>query len=78
MEGDGVDIKDLTPEQIERAKACETPEDILALAESMGVELAPDQLDAIAGDGGGGWDPSECYTKDNPCNGYDPYSPPVV
>lgn len=34
----------LTPEQIEKAKACKTVEDILALAEEEGYELSDEQL----------------------------------
>ena len=38
-----------------RAKiaACETPEDILALAKNEGIELSDDQMEAVSG---GSWD----------------------
>ena len=39
----------LTPEQQEKAQACKTPEDILALAKEEGVELSDEDLTAIAG-----------------------------
>ena len=40
---------DLTPEQMEKARACKTPEDILALAKEEGYELSEDELDAVSG-----------------------------
>ena len=42
-------FEDLTPEQMEKAKACKTPEDILALAKEEGYELTDEELAAIAG-----------------------------
>ena len=44
-----MDFKDLTPEQAAKAKACKTSEELIALAESEGVELTDEQLDGIAG-----------------------------
>ena len=44
-----MDINDLTPEQIEKAKECTTPEELAAFAEAEGIELTDEQLDAIAG-----------------------------
>ena len=51
-------FEDLTPEQMEKAKACKTPEDILALAKEEGYELSDEELTAIAGG-------SEWYQCDN-------------
>ena len=42
-------FEDLTPEQMEKAKACKTPEDILALAKEEGYELSDEEMAAIAG-----------------------------
>lgn len=42
---------ELTKDQQERAKACKTPEELLALAKSEGVELTDEQLESVAG----GW-----------------------
>ncbi|MBR2835444.1 MAG: hypothetical protein IKE43_07035 [Coriobacteriales bacterium] len=42
----------LTPEQMEKAKACKNSDELIALAESEGIELTDNQLDAIAG---GSW-----------------------
>ena len=44
-----MDFKDLTPDQMEKAKACKTPEDILALAKEEGISLSNEQLEAISG-----------------------------
>lgn len=41
--------ENLTPEQQEKARACKTPEDMLALAKSEGYELTDEQLDEISG-----------------------------
>lgn len=51
-------FEDLTPEQQEKAKACKTPEDILALAKEEGYELSEEELQAISG--GGMWDIKRC------------------
>ena len=44
-----MNFEDLTPEQREKAKSCETPEDIIALAREAGYELSDDELKAVAG-----------------------------
>jgi len=49
-------LADLTPEQMERAKACKTPEEILELAKEEGYELSDEELEAVSG---GDWD---CWT----------------
>ena len=43
---------ELTPEQMEKARACKSADDLIELAKSEGIELNDDQLDAI---GGGSW-----------------------
>ena len=48
-----MDFKNLTPEQLEKAKACTTPEELLALAKEEGYELSEEQLEGVAG--GAGW-----------------------
>ena len=40
---------DLTPEQMEKAKACKTPEEVLALAKEEGYELSDEELSAVSG-----------------------------
>ena len=42
-------LEDLSPEVQEKAEACETAEELAELAESEGIELSEDDLDAIAG-----------------------------
>lgn len=46
-----MNYEDLTPEQQERAKACKSPEELIALAQSEGVTLTDEELDGISG----GW-----------------------
>ena len=48
-----MEFKDLTPELREKALACKTPEDVLALAKEEGYELSDEELDVVAG----GWNP---------------------
>lgn len=47
-----MEFKDLTPEQQEKVRACETPEDLMALAKEEGYELADEDLEGISG----GWE----------------------
>lgn len=42
-------FSDLTPEQQEKARACKTPEDMLALAKAEGYELSDEDLEAVSG-----------------------------
>ena len=42
-------FEDLTPEQIEKAKACKTAEELAAIAKEEGAELADEALEGIAG-----------------------------
>ena len=44
-----MNIEDLTPEQMEKAKACKTPGEILALAKEEGYELSDEQLEGLSG-----------------------------
>lgn len=46
-----MNLEDLTDEQKAKAKACNTPEEMLALATEEGYELSIDELDGVAG----GW-----------------------
>ena len=49
-------LEDLTPEQMAKARACKTPDDILALAQEEGYELSDAELESVSG---GDWD---CWT----------------
>ncbi len=54
-------LKGLTEEQIKKVEACKSSEEILALAQSEGVQLSDEQLEAVSG--------GECQTplpNDNP------------
>ena len=42
-------LQRVTPELKAKALACETPEEMLALAKEEGYELSDEQLDSIAG-----------------------------
>ncbi len=42
-------LKGLTEEQIEKARACKSGEEILMLAKQEGIELTDEQLEAISG-----------------------------
>ena len=44
-------FEDLTPELQEKANACKTPEEILALAKEEGYELSDEELEGVSG----GW-----------------------
>ena len=53
----------LTEEQRARARSCETPNDMLALAKEEGFELSDDEPEGIAG--GGFWGSlTDCTSKD--------------
>ena len=60
-----MEFNDLTEEQKAKALACQTPEEIFALAQEEGYELSDEQLDGVAG----GWGEADCgsYTVE-PCN----------
>ncbi|MBR2834645.1 MAG: Nif11-like leader peptide family natural product precursor [Coriobacteriales bacterium] len=55
-------LSQLSPELQEKARACKTPEELLALAQEEGYELSDDELASIAG--GKKWydcDAVKCY-----------------
>ena len=62
-------LEDLTPEQMEKAKACKTTEELLTLAKEEGVELSDEQLEGLSG--GVDWKKLNCPWNDcdshNPC-----------
>ena len=51
-----IDDMDLSPELREKARACETPEEMLALAKAEGYKLSEEEMEGIAG----GWSGSGC------------------
>lgn len=44
-----MDFEKLTDEQKAKARACRSEEELMALAETEGVELSDDQLEAVSG-----------------------------
>ena len=42
-------FSEMTPEQMEKARACKSSDDLVKLAKDEGVELTDEQLDTIAG-----------------------------
>lgn len=47
-------FEDLSPELKEKALACKTPEQLLALAKEEGYELSDDELESLSG--GASWE----------------------
>ena len=47
--------EDLTPEQMEKARACKSAEELVGLAKEEGVELTDEQIELISGGGGDAW-----------------------
>ena len=52
MEGDGMNLDDLSNDLKAKALECKSADELLKLAREEGIELSDEQLDAIAG----GWD----------------------
>ena len=70
-----MDFDELTEEQKAKAKACCTPEDVLALAREEGYELSEAELDGVVG---GGWRNCGCDAQEPvPMCGGSKYSSPV-
>ena len=61
-----MNYEELSDELKEKAKACKTPEDLLALAKAEGVELGDADLESIAGG-----EPWACGNYN--CSDFDPY-----
>ena len=52
-----MEFKDLTDEQKAKARACETPEELVQLAMDEDVDLTEDQLEEVSG---GAWNEPSC------------------
>ena len=48
---------DISPELKEKARACKTPDEILALAKKEGYKLSEEELASVSG---GGWSCTHC------------------
>ena len=59
-----MNFQDLSPELKEKARACETAEELAALAAESGVELTKEELEEVSG---GSW-ATECPKED--CDDY--------
>ena len=55
-----MNLEDYTPEQQKKARACKTPEELLALSKEEGLELTEAQLQDMAG-GWGSYDDCKYY-----------------
>ena len=44
-----MNYEDLTPEQMEKVKACKSAEELIELAKAEGVELTDEQFESISG-----------------------------
>ena len=51
---------DISPELREKAKACNSPEELLTLAKQEGYKLSDAEMEAVAG--GGVWSRGSCVT----------------
>ena len=56
-------LENLTPEQREKALACKSPEEVLALAKQEGYELSDEELDQVSG----GWGEEVHFVGCNVC-----------
>ena len=59
-------LKGLNEEQIAKVEACDDVRDLLQLAKDEGVELTPEQLEAVSGGGCSDDDEGETKKKDHP------------
>ena len=55
-----MNIEDLSPDLQEKAKACESVEELFALAKEEGIELGEEELEAINGGMVSGWSIPGC------------------
>lgn len=60
-------FEDLSPEQLKKASACDTPEDVLALAKEEGYELSDEELQSVSG---GSWSPKDALPQCPACGSY--------
>ena len=63
----GIENMDISPELREKAKACTSPEELLALAKREGYKLSDAEMEAVAG--GTSWTSPNCSSHDSPYDG---------
>ena len=56
-----MNFDELTPEQQEKARACKSADELLALAQSEGLDLSAEQLEVISG---GSWNTGRACPED--------------
>lgn len=59
---------DLTPDQMEKAKACKTVDELLELAKAEGIELSDAELEGMAG--GLSWGDGDCSLFEEDCSSH--------
>ena len=65
-----MNLEDLSPELKEKALACKTPEELLALASEEGYELSDEELAAVSG--GVDWSCWDVCPSQTACDDYTP------
>ena len=60
-----MDMSKLDPKMRERIEACQSPEEIFALAKEENVELTDEELEAVSG--GAGWEPVKAFVYCDRC-----------
>ena len=63
-----MNYENLSPELKNKAKACKTSEELIALAKSEGIELTDEQLNAVSG--GIEWSCKDRECNDNICSDF--------
>ena len=66
--GIAMNIDDLAPELREKAKACKTPEDVLAVAKEAGYKLTDEELEAVSSGDWSCWSICSKFVKDPKCS----------
>ena len=70
-----MNYEDLTPEQLDKARACKSAEELVELANEEGVELTDEQVEFISGGGGDAWNESSDSFSGYPHASHSPSSP---
>ena len=63
-----MEFENLSSEQMEKARACKSTEDVFALAKEEGYELSDEELDAVSGGDWDCWSVCTKYVKETDCS----------